>query len=223
MSNLILRYLLILPGCLAGPLAHANLPTPAPEAVQVAAPAPDAQPAVDYPSMDEEMMDEMEGYGCGDESDPLVDIRVRAGETLDQFARWANSSVEELADLNGIEVRGILVPGQALMLPIEGSDLDALEEERVADAEAKLARFIAKRGGLAGIAAHEVRAGDSAWAISKREAMVPLWVLSAFNTKVDMEALKPGDTIYLPVMGQTLGARFDAQAEAAVGNPVAER
>lgn len=209
MSNLILRYLLILPGCLAGPTAHASMPSP------------DAQPAVDYPSM-EEIID-MEGHGCLDEPEPLVDIRVRAGETLDQFARWADSSVEELADINGIEVRGILVPGQALMLPIEGSDLDALEEERVADAEAKLARFIAKRGGLAGIAAHEVRSGDSAWAISKREAMVPLWVLSAFNTKVDMEALRPGDTIYLPVMGETLGARFDAQAEAAVGSAVADR
>jgi LysM repeat protein len=221
MSYLILRYLLILPGCLGGPMAHASMPTQASGAAQVAAPAPDTQPAVDYPSMAD--MDDMEGHGCLHEPEPLVDIRVRAGETLDQFARWSESSVEELADLNGIEIRDILVPGQALMLPIEGSELDALEVKRVADAEAKLARFIAKRGGLAGIAAHEVRAGDSAWAISKREAMVPLWVLSAFNTKVDMEALKPGDTIYLPVMGETLGARFDAQAEAAVGSAVADR
>jgi LysM repeat protein len=221
MSNLILRYLLILPGCLAGPLAQASVPTQSAEAAQVALPSPDSVPAVDYPSMED--MDDMEGHGCLHEPEPLVDIRVRAGETLDQFARWSESSVEELADLNGIDIRGILVPGQALILPVAGSDLDVLEAKRVADAEAKLARFIAKRGGLAGIAAHEVVAGDSAWAISKREALVPLWVLSAFNTKMDMEALKPGDTIYLPVMGETLGARFDAQAEAAVGSAVADR
>ncbi len=160
---------------------------------------------------------------CGADNYSEIDIRVRAGETLDHFARWSESTVEEIAALNEITVRSQLVPGQALILPIEESDLDALEKKRVEDAEAKLARYISKRGGLAGIAAHEVKTGETAWHISKRQAKVPLWVLSAFNTKADMDALRAGDTIYLPIMGQTLGERFDAQVDASVGGTAADR
>jgi len=221
MSRFFLRYFLFVPGCLMAPLTHASTPTSVAPTTEASTPA-EEQPAVEYPSSEDEY-EMMEGEVCGGDYPPQVDIRVRAGETLDHFARWSNSTVEELAEINEIKVRGSLLPGQALILPIEESDLEAFEAKRVADAEAKLARYISKRGGLAGIAAHEVRTGQTAWHISKREAKVPLWVLAAFNTKVNMDALKAGDTIYLPVMGQTLGDRFDAQAEATVGGTVAER
>lgn len=217
MSHRILKHFLFLPGCMVVPIAHASTPMKAP--VVIEAPA-EHSPAVDYPSEEEDH--EMFEEACGMDPELQVDIRVRAGETLDHFARWTESTVEGLAALNEIPVQAPLLPGQALILPIDESELDGVEKKRVEDAEAKLARYIAKRGGLAGIAAHEVKTGETAWYISKREAKVPVWVLSAFNTKVDMDALRAGDTIYLPVMGQTLGERFDAQAEATVGGTVAE-
>jgi hypothetical protein len=209
MFNRFIKHILFLPGCMAGPLVQAATPQVASVVIEATA---EQLPATDYPS------DE----ACGWDPDLEIDVRVRAGETLDQFARWTDSSVQELADLNGLKIQDSLLPGQGLILILDESELDALEEARTQDAEAKLARFIVEQGGLAGIAAHQVKRGETAWQISKQQAHVPLWVLSAFNTDVDMDTLHSGDTLYLPVMGQTLGARFDAQAESAVGVSLAQ-
>lgn len=180
-------------------------------------------PAIAYPS---ERIAEDGSYEemCGSYEPNTVDVRVRAGETLGHFARWASTTVDELAILNELDPAEALVPGQALLLPIYEEELAAVEGARVADAEAKLARYIAGNGGLAAIAAHEVKRGETGWDIARKQAQVPMWVLASFNTKVEMDALQPGDTLYLPVLGQTLSDRFDAQVEASLsaGNAQAD-
>jgi len=206
MSRYLLVSVCLLHACANPVTAAASTPMVDPAPVAVELPADPAQ----------EGLVEMEEF-CGYHEGPIaIDIRVRSGESLDHFARWTESTVETLAALNDIDVRERLYPGQALLLPIDESELDALEGARVADAEARLARYITKRGGLAGVAAHQVKTGETGWQIARREASVPLWVLAAFNTRIDLDELKSGDTIYLPVMGETLGQRFDAQAEASV-------
>ncbi len=213
MSRFNFRYLAFIQGCEFSPQATAFTPTVTPAPIQIEAPA-NLTVQTDTPSSGLHIPTEhIEGCGLMDEPEG-IDIRVRAGETLDHFARWSDSTVEELAVANEIEVQTPLVPGQALLLPLYSSDLDSFEKERKADAEARLARYISSHGGLAGIAAHEVKRGETGWRIAKREAKVPLWVLGAFNTSVNMDSLRAGDTLYIPVLGEALGAQFDAQAEA---------
>jgi len=141
-----------------------------------------------------------------------IDIRVRPGESLDHFARWTDSTVETIADFNELEVTAPLYPGMGLMLPLDESQRATLEQARNADIEQRLARFIDQRGGLAAIAAHQVTTGETGWDIARKTAGVPVWVLAAFNTDKDLGRLAAGDILYLPVMGTTLGERFDAAA-----------
>jgi len=148
----------------------------------------------------------------GDDMVMAIDIRVRPGESLDHFARWAGVTVEDIASFNEMNVTDPLYPGMGLMLPMEESQRGALETARNADVEQRLARFIDRKGGLAGIAAHQVRTGETGWDIARDVAGVPVWVLAAFNAEKDLGRLSVGETLYLPVMGSTLGERFDAAA-----------
>ncbi len=215
MQRFTFRHLVFLQGCAFSPSAQAFTPHTTPDPIQIEAPANQQMDVTGEDSALHVPTEYAEGCEMWDEPEG-VDIRVRAGETLDHFARWTHSTVEELAVLNEIELRTPLLPGQALLLPLTGPQMDAFEATRTEDAEAKLARFISARGGLAGIAAHEVRSGETGWGIAKKEAQVPLWVLGAFNASRDMDTLRAGDTVYLPILGQTLGERFDAAAAAVV-------
>ena len=98
------------------------------------------------------------------------------------------------------------------MIPFDEHRRPALETARSADVEQRLARFMDQKGGLAGIAAHQVRTGETGWDIARRQAGVPVWVLAAFNVDKDLGRLSVGETLYLPIMGEQLGQAFDAAA-----------
>lgn len=146
-----------------------------------------------------------------------IDVRVRPGESLHHFARWANTNVEHIADLNEMDVTDPIYPGMALMLPMGEDQRAQLETTRNTDGEQRLGRYLDRNGGLAGIATHKVRNGETGWDIAKTKAGVPMWVLAAFNANKNLSHLTEGDTLYLPVLGTTLKAQFDAAAAEITG------
>jgi hypothetical protein len=146
-----------------------------------------------------------------------IDVRVRPGESLHHFAQWANTTVEQIADFNEMDVTDPTYPGMALMLPMGEDQRAQLETIRNTDVEQRLARYLDRKGGLAGIAAHKVRTGETGWDIAKTKASVPMWVLAAFNTNKNLSHLSVGDTLYLPILGTTLSTQFDAAAAEITG------
>ena len=164
---------------------------------------------------DQSSVDHLCGGEMGQDHQMVIDVRVRPGESLDHFARWVGTTVEQIAAINEMEVTAPLYPGMSLMLPLDDHLRPSLEAARNADVELRLSRFIDRKGGLAGIAAHQVRTGETGWDIARKEAGVPVWVLSAFNADKDLGRLSVGDTLYLPIMGEKLGQEFDAAASEA--------
>jgi hypothetical protein len=134
-----------------------------------------------------------------------LELEVRSGENLVLLARWADSSVEAIAELNGLDIIDPLFPGQSLLLPTEDEAADqALLDARDAFAQARLDRYLERRGGLMAVEEHRVRTGETAWEIAKAQRGIPPWVLAAYNPEVDLEHLGIGARLSVPVLADTV-------------------
>lgn len=133
---------------------------------------------------------------------PTIEITVRHGETLVVLAGQAGCLAEELATLNGLDVSGSLRPGQPLLLPVDRVDGETLRSKRDEALAARLDRYLRARGGVAGVRTHRVRTGETAWAIARDGADLPTWVLAAYNPDVDLDRLRIGDSLQVPVLAE---------------------
>ena len=134
-----------------------------------------------------------------------IAIEVRAGENIVLLARWAGTDVETVAELNGLDVSEPLYPGQSLQLPTADETADAaMLETRQAFAQARLERYLERRGGLMAVEEHRVRTGETAWAIARDQHGIPTWVLSAYNPDTNLERLGIGERLLVPVLSDTV-------------------
>ena len=147
---------------------------------------------------------------------PQYFIEVRPGENLVSLAEWASTTPTELARLNGVEVQDTLFAGQSLGLSLEGEAVDAFVEARDQALDARVDRYIDRRGGLYTVESHAIRQGETAWGVGQKKGEIPLWVLAAFNQDVELSALSIGDLLSVPVLEDTI----QASAELTQGPPV---
>jgi len=151
-----------------------------------------------------------------EESVPAVAIQLRAGENLGDVASWGGLKVEELAQRNGIRVNDTVFPGQTLFIPMaDGVDEASILEAREQLLTHRLEMFVERRDGLLGVTTREVGTGESAWNIAKTEGNLPHWVLAAYNDDLNLNELRVGDTLIIPVMGDTITALIEAEEEPA--------
>jgi hypothetical protein len=144
-----------------------------------------------------------------------VTVEVRAGENLVLLARWAGSSVEALAELNGLDVSEPLYPGQSLLIPSADEAGDtSLISARESFAQARLDRYLERRGGLMAVEEHRVRTGETAWGIARDQLGIPTWVLAAYNPESDLEHLGIGDRLMVPVLSDTVADAVTSAPEA---------
>jgi LysM repeat protein len=64
--------------------------------------------------------------------------------------------------------------------------------------------YLASRGGSVGTDFVKVRTGDSAWKIAQDNQGIPVWVLEAYNPSVDLDALRPGQELMVPVLADVV-------------------
>ena len=144
-----------------------------------------------------------------DESAELVpswSTEVGSGESLVLISKWAGTSVEAIGELNGLDVRDSIYPGQSLKLPLEGEEqIQAFREARADGHQARLERYVDSRGGLAEVDVHIVRTGDTAWGIAQDNG-IDSWVLARFNEDMDLARLDIGDPLQVPVMADTVAS-----------------
>lgn len=153
---------------------------------------------------------------------PSTEITLRHGESLVLLADWTGVTSEELAELNGIDVTAFLVAGQPLRVPLHAVTVDQLEEARSGALDRRLDRYMRGRGGLAGVDTHRVRTGETAWSIARDRHGLPTWVLAAFNPDVDLDRLRIGDGLQVPVLADTVADLGAEPAEEAVIEPATE-
>jgi hypothetical protein len=147
------------------------------------------------------LQDDADEHGEMDHGCELVAIDVRHGETLIQLAEWTGVPAEEIAANSGVEVQGTIYAGQELWLPISEEKAQELERTRNLYEDAHLDRWLARHGGLLAVSPVALGTRDTVWALARDSGGLPLWVVQAFNRGRDLDRLRIGDEIYMPVVG----------------------
>lgn len=131
---------------------------------------------------------------------PAAVFTLRRGETLAHFARWSDLPVETIAATSELDLDGIYPVGTEVRVPVSDEALDGMIRRREAHQQARVDGYLASRGGSVGTEELMVRTGDSAWTLARREAGIPVWLLEAYNPDVDLDRLRPGQTLSVPVI-----------------------
>lgn len=143
---------------------------------------------------------------------PEARFTLRRGETLAHYARWSELPVEVIAAASELDLDGIYPVGTEVVVPIDDQGLAALTARRDRHHQARVDAYLAARGGSSGNLQVEVRTGDSAWTIAKEHEGIPVWLLESLNPGVDLEHLRPGQTLVVPRIGQgTVASADDAE------------
>jgi membrane-bound lytic murein transglycosylase D len=135
---------------------------------------------------------------------PRQEYRVQPGDTLSAIARRFGTTAPTLAVLNGLQQRGMLKPGQALVLPPVASSQEVVagstpprgtpEPAKRPTPTAPTTPPAVRRTAVA--KAYQVRPGDTLWSIAQRfGTTVP--TLVAINS-LKQRTLKPGQVLTLP-------------------------
>jgi hypothetical protein len=144
----------------------------------------------------------------------LVEIEVRYGESLYDLARWSGTDVEALESLNGIRLETPLSGGAPIVIPLTESGLKKLNRRRVRAGKRRQNRYLGRRGGLVKVKKHRMRTGETVWKIARENGRLPIWLIEAYNPKLDLNRVKIGESVHLPVLGDTVEKEVKASSPA---------
>ena len=133
----------------------------------------------------------------------MVEVEVKHGESLYDLSQMSGVDIEALEQLNLIDLNQPLAGGQTLVIPMTADTEREFHEARRSMVESKKASYLARRGGLSTVKSYRVRTGDSAWQIAQRHGRLPVWLMEAFNPGVDLNRIVIGETLIIPVVGDT--------------------
>lgn len=149
-----------------------------------------------------------------------VDVKVRKGERVVHYAQWAGTTVDRIAKANDLLDPGRLRIGQQLKIPVEESRVaDFYEQRRVfhngpdptpppaairgnarpGEASAAGAAAAAASGAADATFAYTVRPGETAWEIAVKRFGLTLRDLERLNPTIDLNRLRVGDELRIPV------------------------
>ena len=150
------------------------------------------------------------------EPTPIVSYELRRGESLAHFARWSGLPVEVVADTSDLALTNDQLPvGTVIRLPLDPEARARVESRRDAHHVRRAEGWLAARGGSVGDQFYRVKTGDMAWTIARDHGDLPVWILETYNPAVDLDRLRPGQELMLPIVADFFGGT----AEASVGIP----
>ena len=166
----------------------------------------DKRVAAPTPTVDESLADAMI-----DEALSGMTVRVRAGETLRKYARWAGCLVREIRIANP-GLRGRLRDGQSLFIPMAENRTTSFLRQRneyLKTLNSEPAAVPSPTGGAVIVespeeddrprtTAYTVQRGDTGWKIAKRHKTT-LKRLQAANPRKNLGRLRDGETVRIPV------------------------
>lgn len=126
-------------------------------------------------------------------------IEVQALETLGHFGDWLEIKTQRLRDLNGLAFRTSVAVGQRIKLDLNTVEAKAFEERRIAYHRSQQDSYF-RQHVITGVTEHTIKSGESIWVLSLRKYKVPIWLFRQYNPGVDMDKVRPGTKIQIPLL-----------------------
>jgi len=132
------------------------------------------------------------------EPEPTAIFRLRRGETLAHFARWSGIPVEDIAQSSALDLDGAYAVGTEVVLPVGEEVRAQVQTRRDTHHRVRAENYLASRG-ASGTEFYSVKTGDSAWTIARDRHGMPVWLLESLNPSADLDRLRPGANLLVPV------------------------
>ncbi len=129
-------------------------------------------------------------------------IEVQPLETLGHYADWLGIRTQRLRDLNGLAFKTPVEVGKRIKLDLSVVDMQAFENLRVAYHRAQQDSFF-RQHVITGVTEHVIRSGESIWILALRDYDVPIWLFRQYNPEIDMDKVRPGTKISMPVLAES--------------------
>ncbi|GAB4335531.1 MAG: hypothetical protein Kow0037_15550 [Calditrichia bacterium] len=125
-------------------------------------------------------------------------IEVFPNESLERLAEWLNTPINRIKELNHLGRRLRLNPGQRLKLDLTETTPEAFLQKRL-DFHLNVLKNWKEENKIFRILEYKVSRGESVWKISQENYGIPLEIVQYFNYDYNLNRLKPGDRIKIPV------------------------
>jgi membrane-bound lytic murein transglycosylase D len=132
-------------------------------------------------------------------------VIVQPDETLGHFADWLEIRAQRLRDLNRLRPNRALRMGQRLRLDFSRVSEDAFVERRIEYHKGIEEDFFGTYR-VAGTVVHHLRRGESPWQLAHQVYGVPVWLIYRYNPDLDLDKLRPGAELRIPVVEKLNGA-----------------
>ena len=126
-------------------------------------------------------------------------IEVQPLETLGHYGDWLEIKTQRLRDLNGLAFRTPVAVGQRIRLDLGTVDAKAFEERRIAYHRTQQDGFF-RQHVISGAKEHTIQRGESIWIIALRQYDVPLWLFRQYNPTLDLQNVRPGTRVQIPIL-----------------------
>jgi len=128
-------------------------------------------------------------------------IEVHPQETLGHYAEWLEIRARDLRRLNGLPYGRPLAIGGRLRLDFSRVDREAFQARRIAHHRRLQSEFF-DAFDVARTESHVLKRGETLWHLSrgKYEIEIPVWLIQQYNPGLDVNALRPGMRIRIPVV-----------------------
>lgn len=125
-------------------------------------------------------------------------IRVEAEETLTQYAKWLEVSVEDIRRLNGFSPGRNVTLHNQVKIPLTKVTRERFEERRAGFHRSLEQEFYASFK-IARVKEYSIKNGDNIWSICTQKFDVPIWLVSKYNAEVDLHNLKTAQKLRIPI------------------------
>ncbi len=132
-------------------------------------------------------------------------VRVRFDETVSHFADWAGVSARKIRKLNHLSRRRHLHLGMKLKVPTKNAS-PTLFHARRNQHHQKVEDAYFKKYNVESVRYVKLVTGDTIWEMCDKHN-IPLWLFRKYNAELDINSLKLGTTIALPVIRKVSVAR----------------